>query len=216
MTTGTVNISNAPRDLDKLQILGPFMLKTLMQSAAKELNFDWDDTKKQAFMRDPINKRAEDVLNLLQQIDGKGGVSTPAPAAAPPPAATATKREPVAASKMANGANGAAAHAAPVEGMAVLANMAEILKEVSESQKGVATMLGEINKSIKESNNVKKDVATLAGQVTQLFRLQHLTLGVLAQLAEQQLNAPFKDVLDQVANEYGAYEATVTGLVSGK
>lgn len=225
MTTGQVNISNAPRDTDKLQILGPFMLKTLMQSATKELGLDWSEAHKQAFMRDPINKRAEDVLALLQQIDTRGGVqqSAPPPAASPAPASTpapaAMKREPVTSTTngtAVNGTNGAAHHAQVPEGVAILMDMSKVLKEVSESQKGVANMLGELNKSIKETSTSKKDIEALSERVEQMTKLQHLCLGVIAQLAEQSLNAPFSDILKQVAEEYDNIEPVVRDLVGGK
>ena len=217
MTTGQYTPETAPRNLNELQLMGPFMLKTLMQSTSKAMGIEWDDVKKQAFMRDPINKRAEDVLTLLQQFDSHG--SAPAALATVPPALPPTqtlRREPVTSAKAPSVTNGTAGHAVMPDGMAVLAGMTEILGEVSASQKGVATMLGEINKSIKESQNVKKDVASLTAQMDQLFKLQHLTLGVIAQLAEQQLNAPFSDILNQVANDYGAIEPAVRGLIQGK
>jgi ribosomal protein L12E/L44/L45/RPP1/RPP2 len=213
MTTGSFTIENAPRDAEKLQIIGPFMLKRLMEQATEKLGVPFDQEKKAAFLRDPIDKRAKDLLELLTQLDkGGGGAPAPAPAAAAAPAEEAPPpRQPRPAKANGVATNGAATHAAgsETEGMAILQGIAAVIKEVSGSIDAMQKTVAQVEKGTKR-------METIEAKLEQIHRLQHLTLGVLAQMAEGSLGAPFADILAQVASEYGVIEPQVTKLVAGK
>ncbi len=192
MTSGSVTISNAPRDAEKLQIIGPFMLKKL---------------------RDPLDKRAKDVLEMLTQIDkNEGGAPASAPSAAVAPAADAApkadkpKREPKpAANGTANGStNGSSS--TPDDGMLVLQGIAGVIKEVSGSIEAMQKTLSAVEKG-------SKRIDTLEAMVEQMFKLQHLQMAVVLQLAENQLGAGAATLLEGAAEEYGATEKVVSKMI---
>jgi hypothetical protein len=212
MSQGAVTIANAPRDADKLQIIGPYMLKLLMEQASKKMNIAWTEERKGAFLKDPIDKRAKDVLEMLHQIDkAEGG----APAEAPPPAAAAPKeekpkRDPKPASTAngtANGTNGTGGHEG--DGMAVLQGIASVIKEVSSS-------LDAMQKTVANVEKGSKRIDALEGKVEQMFRLQHLTMAVLLQMAENQLGATSQQILEGAAGDYGPAEAIISKMIAGK
>lgn len=218
MTSGAVNLTTAPRDADKLQVIGPFMLKRLMEEATKKLTGEaLGEERKQAFLRDPIDKRAKDVLEMLQQIDKAGG-GAPAPAAEPAASTTPATEEKAAAKpkrdpKPASAVNGAATNGASVvsdnNGQEVLNGIAGVLKGVSESMAAMQGTLQQVEKG-------GKRLEALEQTMEQMFKLQHLTMGVLLQMAEQSLGAPSADILEQVASDYSSAEAVVTKLIAGK
>jgi len=215
MSQGAVTIANAPRDADKLQIIGPYMLKLLMEQASKKMNIAWTEERKGAFLKDPIDKRAKDVLEMLHQIDkAEGG----APAEAPPAAQAAPKEEkpkrdpkPVATSNgTANGAShGTNGSGHDGDGMAVLQGIASVIKEVSSS-------LDAMQKTVANVEKGSKRIDALEGKVEQMFRLQHLTMAVLLQMAENQLGATSQQILEGAAGDYGPAEAVISKMIAGK
>jgi len=207
MSTGAVTIKNAPRDADKLQIIGPYMLKRLMEQASEELKVDFDEARRVAFLRDPIDKRAKDVLEMLNQIDKAGGG---APTEEKPAAAAKEekpKRDPKPASQVNGSTNGNGTHEG--DGVAVLQGIAAVIKEVSSS-------LDAMHKTVANVEKGSKKIDALDGRVEQLFRLQHLTLAVLLQLAENQLGTTAGNVLEGAIDEYRAIEGGVTKAIAGK
>jgi len=217
MTSGSVTISNAPRDAEKLQIIGPFMLKKLMEESSRKLGIEFNEDRRNAFLRDPLDKRAKDVLEMLTQIDkNEGGAPASAPAAAAPaadaaPKADRPKREPKPASNgTANGStNGSSS--TPDDGMLVLQGIAGVIKEVSGSLEAMQKTLSSVEKG-------SKRIDTLESLVEQMFKLQHLQMAVLLQLAENQLGAGAATLLEGAAEEYGATEKVVSKMIgtSGK
>jgi hypothetical protein len=217
-TAGQMSPQTAPRDVEKLQLLGPFMLKRLMEVGLPMLNMPFDEPRRQAFMRDPIDKRAKDVLEVLLQIDAAGG-GAPAPAEAPAPAPAAAAapeeagkpaRTPVTRSR-ANGAatNGAASPGDNGDALAVLQGIAGVIKEVSTSIQAMSV-------TVKSVETGAKKIENLDARITEVFRMQHLTMGVLAQIAENTLGAPMEDILAQVQSDYGRIQPIIEKLVSGK
>lgn len=214
MTSGAVTIENAPRDVEKLQVIGPFMLKRLMEQASQKLGVDFGEERKGAFLRDPIDKRAKDVLELLTQIDKAGGA--PAPAAAAPAAAPAEakaeekpKREPV--TRKTNGATAPAAAStqSEVDAIAILQGIASVIQGVSGSIDAMHKTVASVEKGSKRIDN-------LEAQLEKVLRMQHVTMAVLSALAENQLGANFKEILDGATGDYENHEKAIEALVSGK
>lgn len=211
MTSGAVNLTSAPRDAEKLQVIGPFMLKRLMEEATKKLTGDaLSEEKRQAFLRDPIDKRAKDVLEMLLQIDKSGG-SAPAAETAPASSSTPTeeKKPPRTPRAATNGAstNGASALHANGADSDVLKGIASVIQGVSESMEAM-------QKTLKTVESSAKKTETLAAVMEQMFKLQHLTMGVVLQLAEQSLGAPSADILEQVASDYSAAEKIIATMIA--
>lgn len=214
MTSGAVTIENAPRDVEKLQVIGPFMLKRLMEQASAKLGVDFGEERKGAFLRDPIDKRAKDVLELLTQIDKSGGTPAATPAAAPAAAQTEAKtedkpkREP--APRKTNGAatNGTSAQS-ETDGIAILQGIASVIQSVSGSIEAMQKTVASVEKGSKRIDNVEQ-------QLEKVMRLQHVTLAVLSALAENQLGANFGEILEGATGDYEKHEKAIEALISGK
>ncbi len=212
MTSGSVTISNAPRDAEKLQIIGPFMLKKLMEESSRKLGIEFNEDRRNAFLRDPLDKRAKDVLEMLTQIDKNDGgapASAPAAAAAAPaaeaaPKADKPKREPKPASSTNGSTNGSSS--TPDDGMLVLQGIAGVIKEVSGSMEAMQKTLASVEKG-------SKRIDQLEAMVEQMFKLQHLQMAVVLQLAENQLGAGAATLLEGAAEEYGATEKVVSKMI---
>lgn len=214
---GTVSKANAPRDPEKLQVLGPFVLKRI----AEELGLFQNDDAKKAFLREPLQVRAQTVFDGLRAFDATGGgvvpVAAPLPVQAPPPAAAAPAlvRTPVPSGPpMTNGA----AHAPTgLPGTAeVLHMLGKVADMTAATSKAFEANTAELNALRGELAASRAETAAVKAQLDVMARLQHLTLGVVGQMAEGALNAPFKDVLEAVASEYSAVEGQVQELISGK
>jgi hypothetical protein len=194
------------------------MLKRLMIDVSNKLfGADYFNGERQsAFLRNPLDQRAKDLLELLVQMD-KGGGAPPATAAAPAPApAPATdkpRREPrtAASNGASNGAtNGTAAHQADADGLAILQGLANVIEEVKTSLDATASLVKTVSKSTGRMDAVEK-------KIEETYRIANLSLAIVLQLAENQLGAPAVDILESAATEFVTnYEAAVKKLVEVK
>jgi ribosomal protein L12E/L44/L45/RPP1/RPP2 len=214
MSSGSVTISNAPRDAEKLQVIGPFMLKKLMEETSRKLGVDFNEDRRNAFLRDPIDKRAKDVLEMLLQIDkSEGGAPASAPAAAASaPAEAAPKaekadkppRQPKPGPQTNGTTNGSSS--TPEDGMLVLQGIAGVIKEVSGSLEAMQKTLQSVEKGSKRLDKLEEIVE-------QSFKLQHLQMALLCQIAENQLGAGAATLLEGAIDEYASTEKVVTKLI---
>lgn len=215
---GAVTVHNAPRDVEKLAILGPFMLKRLAES----LGLLENEEARTAFLKEPINGRAQVVYeNLLRMDGGKGAAppaqapaaapaapaQAPAPAPAPAQAAPNPPRTPVQAAPHTNGTTD------PVQ---VLLSVAAMVQGLDVSVRAIGTVVEAVGAEVKSASSLKADIQNLRTEIQVITKLQHLTIGVLAQIAEQQLGAGFVEVLEQVSSEYGNIMPYVEKMLAGK
>ena len=87
--------------------------------------------------------------------------------------------------------------------------IASVIKEVSSS-------LDAMQKTVANVEKGSKRIDALEGKVEQMFRLQHLTMAVLLQMAENQLGATSQQILEGAAGDYGPAEAVISKMIAGK
>ena len=90
----------------------------------------------------------------------------------------------------------------------------DLLKGVASVLQGVSESMDAMQKTLSTVEKGSKRMDALEGMVEQLFKLQHLQMGVILQMAESALGAPSSDILEQVAADYGTAEKIITSMIA--
>ncbi len=184
MSQSAVSITDAPRDLEKLQALGRFNLRRL----AEELGVFKDEATKGAFMNGTNPQMGQAVYEALVKFDAESGkASAPAAAKRTPVTNGKTSKPPKETETPAASTPGAAPTAGIQELLAAIGGLKEVVEGLSERLDGI--------EAGQETTN-----AMVSG--TNRLLVTSLTLNLM--LAEEVMKAPRNAVLqDAVADTEG-------------